>query len=242
MREVTALTATMSRVTLRGAELAELEVAEPAASVRLLVPDTSGALELPQWNGNEFLRADGSRARIRTLTPVVLRRGEAAAELDLDVVLHDDSPLGDWVRSASPGEPTAVSGVGSGYPVDPDATDYLLLGDESAAPAVATLLEALPAHVSVQVHLERREVAEQVPLPEHPGATVHWSVQPAGAAPGATLVDAAAAAPLEAGTRIWAAGEAAAVQRVRKLLFDERAVPRSHAVVRGYWKAGRAGT
>jgi NADPH-dependent ferric siderophore reductase len=41
--------------------------------------------------------------------------------------------------------------------------------------------------------------------------------------------------------RVWAAGEAAAMQRIRRHLFDERDVPRRHAVVRGYWKAGRAG-
>ena len=41
---------------------------------------------------------------------------------------------------------------------------------------------------------------------------------------------------------MWAAGEAAAVQRIRKLLFDERGVPRSQATIRGYWKVGRDGT
>ena len=35
------------------------------------------------------------------------------------------------------------------------------------------------------------------------------------------------------------AGEAAAVQRIRHHLFDERGLSRSHAVVRGYWKHGR---
>jgi NADPH-dependent ferric siderophore reductase len=38
---------------------------------------------------------------------------------------------------------------------------------------------------------------------------------------------------------VWAAGEAAAMQRLRRHLFDERGVPRSAAVVRGYWKRGR---
>ena len=38
------------------------------------------------------------------------------------------------------------------------------------------------------------------------------------------------------------AGEAAAVQRIRKHLFDERDLPRSHCTVRGYWKHGRAGS
>jgi NADPH-dependent ferric siderophore reductase len=46
---------------------------------------------------------------------------------------------------------------------------------------------------------------------------------------------------LGAEARVWAAGEAAAMQRIRRHLFEERELPRRHAVVRGYWKAGRAG-
>lgn len=42
-------------------------------------------------------------------------------------------------------------------------------------------------------------------------------------------------------TRVWVAGEAAAVQRIRRHLFEERALPRSQATVRGYWKYGRSG-
>jgi NADPH-dependent ferric siderophore reductase len=32
------------------------------------------------------------------------------------------------------------------------------------------------------------------------------------------------------------------VQAVRAVLFDERSLPRSRAIVRGYWKLGRSAT
>jgi NADPH-dependent ferric siderophore reductase len=73
------------------------------------------------------------------------------------------------------------------------------------------------------------------------GVTVAWYDLPEGAAPGDALVAAVKAAELVAGERVWAAGEAAAVQRLRKHLFGERGLPRAHAHVRGYWKDGRAG-
>jgi NADPH-dependent ferric siderophore reductase len=38
---------------------------------------------------------------------------------------------------------------------------------------------------------------------------------------------------------VWAAGEAAAMQRIRKYLFREIDFPRSDAHVRGYWKRGK---
>jgi NADPH-dependent ferric siderophore reductase len=232
----------MLRVTLVGAELVGLERGDPGSSVRLLLPRDDGTFELPTWHGNEFLWSDGVRARIRTLTPLAVRDDGTDAELDVDVVLHDDAPLTRWARGATPGDEAAVSGTGSGYVIDPSATRFVLLGDESAAPAVATLLEALPSTAQVQVHLERRATAEPVTLPDHPGATVAWSVLPDGAPPGDTLVAAATSVELDGSTRVWAAGEAAAVQRLRKLLFDQRGVHRSHATIRGYWKAGREGT
>ena len=40
---------------------------------------------------------------------------------------------------------------------------------------------------------------------------------------------------------VWAAGEAAAVQRIRRYLFDERRDARDRTTVRGYWKHGRGG-
>ena len=43
-------------------------------------------------------------------------------------------------------------------------------------------------------------------------------------------------------TRVWAAGEAAAMQRIRRHLFEARDVPRPRTTIRGYWKFGRAGT
>lgn len=237
-----ARTASMVRLTLAGPDLVGLEQGGPGASVRLLLPREDGRLELPTWNGNEFLWEDGSRARIRTLTPLAVRDAGDAAELDLDVVLHDDSPLTRWARGVAAGDPVAVSGTGSGYEILPDDSDYVLLGDESAIPAITTLLEALPATAEVVVYVERRSTAEAVLLPDHPGATVTWSVLPDAAPPGDTLVAVASMVELGGSTRIWAAGEAASVQRIRKVLFARRGVPRDRATVRGYWKVGRAGT
>lgn len=237
-----ARSSSMVRVTLAGEELVGLERGEPGSSVRLLLPRDDGSFELPTWHGNEFLWSDGVRARIRTLTPLAVRDDGRSAELDVDVVLHDDAPLTRWAVAAVSGGPAAVSGTGSGYEIDPEVTSYVFFGDESAVPAICTILAELPASATAVVHLERRAAAEPVELPEHAGASVSWSVLPDGATPGDTLVAAARDVAPDVGTRVWAAGEAAAVQRIRKLMFDERGVPRSHATIRGYWKAGREGT
>jgi NADPH-dependent ferric siderophore reductase len=155
--------------------------------------------------------------------------------------MHEGGAAPAWARAAQPGDRAAISGPARGYPVDPDAAGFVLAGDESAIPAIGQLLEVLPADKPVHVIVEVADPAARLDLPEHPAATVEWRDLPAGAPPGDTLVAAVTAAELAAGTRIWAAGEAAAMQRIRRHVLDERQLPRSETWIRGYWKAGRAG-
>lgn len=238
--------ARLVRVTLAGAELAGFDLGLPAASVRLLVPplvgpaeDLSGTVVLPEWNGNEFLYADGARPAIRTLTPV--RFDADALELDVEIVRHGAGPLSTWAATARPGAHVAVAGTGRGYPIDPAARDIVLAGDESALPAIAVLLGALPPDASVRVIIEIADPVARIDLPDHPGLTEQWALGTAGAPPGDALVAAVVAAELGPDVRVWAAGEAAAMWRIRKHLFEGLGLPRSHAVVRGYWKVGRGG-
>jgi NADPH-dependent ferric siderophore reductase len=230
----------MVRVTFGGIDLAHLAPEHPAASVRLLLPSPGAhALVTPSWNGNEFLLPDGRRPTIRTFTP---RRVDAGSdELDLEIVIHGDGASSAWAESARPGAMAAVSGPGRGYVIDPDASAFLLAGDETAIPAISQLLESLPAETPVRVDIEVAAPEGRLALPGHPSATVGWRDLPKGAEPGAALVAAVNGAELADDVRVWVAGEAAAVQRIRRHLFENRGLSRHHATVRGYWKHGRAG-
>ncbi len=240
VRRVAPLTGRLMRVTLTGAGVADVAGQSPGASVRLLLP-SPGADEVvtPIWNGNEFLLPDGRRPAIRTFTP---RQVDAAAEeLDIDIVLHGSGVASAWAAEARPGVPAAVSGPGRGYTIDPEAPAFLLGGDESAIPAISQLLEVLPRATPVTVYIEVAVRNARLPLPPHPNAAVVWCDLAPGAAPGDALVAAVRASDLVAGTKVWVAGEAAGVQRIRRHLFDERGLPRAQATVRGYWKHGRVG-
>ncbi len=240
VRRVEHVTRRLVRVTVAGSELVGFTVEQPAASVRLLLP-SPGADELviPAWNGNEFLLADGQRPTIRTLTP---RRADAAnGELDVEIVVHGGGAASAWATAAEPGAPVAVSGPGRGYVIDRDAPGFLLAGDETAIPAIVQLLGALPAGTPVQVHIEVAEPRARLALPDRARATVAWHDMRPGSPPGDTLLAAVRDADLPHGMRVWVAGEAAGVQRIRRHLFEERRLPRSQATVRGYWKQGRSG-
>jgi NADPH-dependent ferric siderophore reductase len=225
----------LMHVTFAGPELVGLEPGLPAASVRLLLPDAGpGDVVFPTWNGNEFLAADGSRPPLRTLTP--LRLDAASDELDVDVVLHGEGALSDWAEAVTVGGRVAVSGTGRGYEIDAAASRFVLAGDESALPAIGTLLPALPATAAVVVLAAVRHPEARIDLPPHPAATVEWLVGPE---PGRALLAAVTEAEIDDGTRLWVAAEAEDVQRIRRHLFEARGVPRRHGTVRGYWKRGR---
>lgn len=237
VRAVEERSARLRRITIGGIELAGLPAAGPAASVRLLLPHR-GELVLPEWDGNEHRHADGSRPALRTLTP--RRIDPDAGEVDVDIVLHGAGVMAGWAAGASAGDPVALAGTGRGYDVEPGAPQ-LLAGDESALPAIETILDALPTGATGTAHIEVGHPSAVIEVAGPAGVGVRWHVKSAGAPPGDALVGAVAAETIDPSTRVWAAGEAAAVQRIRRHLFDGLGLDRARCTVRGYWKHGRAG-
>lgn len=232
------LTPHLRRVVLGGPELAGFPPPMPAASIRLLLPaDDSHTIVMPTWTGNQFELPDGRRAPIRTMTPRLVDM--ARQELTIDVALHERGKVSDWARRAEPGVIAAISGPARGVELAADTTSLLLAGDETALPAISQLLEVVPGHIAMTVHVEVSAPSARLTLPDRAATTVDWHVTASDATPGdgfAAAVEATADLPDE----LWIAGEAAAVQRVRKHLYDDRGIPRSRVSAHGYWKHGRS--
>ena len=231
------VTPRLLRLTFEGTAIDEM-VVEPAASVRLLVPSPgAGELVLPTWNGNEFLLPGEVRPALRTFTPL---SAGATDRLDLEIVRHPGGVVSQWAEQAAVGAPAALSGPGRGADFG-EATVFHLLGDETAVPAISQLLDMLAHSATIQVHAEVDHESAIQDLPEHPGCSIEWFVREPTTPPGARLVAAAAALGELAPTcHVWAAGEAASMQAIRKHLFNERGLDRAQATVRGYWKPERA--
>jgi NADPH-dependent ferric siderophore reductase len=113
----------------------------------------------------------------------------------------------------------------------------ILGGDETALAAISQIIEVLPEHIEVAAHLETATALARPALPSHPRLRVSWLTSTE--VPGQAVADALGHAEFPDGTRLWAAGEAAAMQRLRQRLFQGLALPRSQATIRGYWKHGR---
>ena len=81
----------------------------------------------------------------------------AERRLTLDFVVHGDvGYAGRWASQASPGDRLQILGPSGGYAPDPDADWHLMVGDESALPAIAASLERVPAGRTVLARRETR--------------------------------------------------------------------------------------
>jgi NADPH-dependent ferric siderophore reductase len=227
---VEVLSPAMRRITLTGAELEGFAPAGPASYIKLIFPEpgqTQPTRPLP----------DGPRAvSMRTYTPLALRPD--ALEVDVDFVLHGEGPASTWAAQATVGQVLFLMGPGPGYALDTEATRHLLIADDSALPAVETILAALPAGASARVLLEVISADEQRPLHSAAELDVTWlprgnNHRDAGLPLEKALRE---GGPIRADTRIYLACEAAAMRRIRQLLTEELGVDRSRIVGRGYWK------
>lgn len=165
-----------------------------------------------------------------------------ARELAIDFVVHGDEGLaGPWAAAAQPGETLIFTGPGGGYNPNPDADWYLFAGDESALPAIAASLEALPADATGLAFLEVDSAADIQPLTAPAGVQVTW-LQRNGVPAGSSdlLVSAVAAAEWPSGTvDVFAHGERGYMKALRDVFYAQRGLDRKQVSLSGYWALGR---
>ncbi|HEX3785610.1 MAG TPA: siderophore-interacting protein [Pseudonocardiaceae bacterium] len=114
----------------------------------------------------------------------------------------------------------------------------LLTADETALPAVESILAWLPAGLSARVWIEVASAQDIRGLPTRADARITWLVRE-GRPSGALTLGAIARAELPAGTPYaWIAGEAGEVRELRRHLVGERGVDRGAVTFTGYWRRG----
>ncbi|MGW1283758.1 siderophore-interacting protein [Streptomyces sp. NPDC002586] len=158
-------------------------------------------------------------------------------ELTLDFVVHGDEGLaGPWAARVQPGETVRFIGPGGAYAPDPAADWHLLAGDESALPAIARSLEALPAGARAHAFVEVAGPEEEQKIDSDVEVVwLHRGDRPVGAA----LVEAVRALEFPSGrVHAFVHGEASWVKELRRLLRVERDIPREDLSISGYWRLG----
>ncbi len=177
---------------------------------------------------------------VRTYT--ALHPDLEAGTLDIDFVVHgDEGVAGPWARAAEPGDILLVNGPGGAYRPDPDADWHLLVGDDSAIPAVTAALEALPADAVVEVVVLVDSPAHEPLLPLPPRGSVAF-VHRNGSDADGRLAEAVRAVEWHDGrVHAFVHGEAGEVMHgIRPYLRGERGLGREQLSISGYWRRGRS--
>jgi NADPH-dependent ferric siderophore reductase len=241
IKRVNDITPHMRRITVTGEELAGFSTQGVAGHVRVLLPAPGqDSPALPVWGPEGPVYPEGvPRPTSRAYTP--RRWDPETLELDIDFVLHgDNGPASAWAARAKPGDKLVVVAPRRAFQPDASADWHLIVGDESALPAIATILEVLPASTWAIVYVEVSDAAEEQPLPSAARTEVHW-VHRRGTAPGEKLERAVRAVSFPQGSgRAWVAGEAQVMRNLRKHLLVDRGMDRAALNTQGYWKLGTA--
>lgn len=170
----------------------------------------------------------------------VRRWDEARRELTLDIASHGDvGHAGRWASHARPGDRLQLRGPAGDYRPHADADSYLLVGDESALPAIAASAEAVPPGRPVTVVAEVEDAAGELALTSPGDLTVRWVHRAGRHDLEDLLADAVAALPRPVGVvSAFVHGEAEATRAVRRVLLDRDVVDPARLSCSPYWRRG----
>jgi len=275
------LSPSMVRFVFTGEDVAGMAFPGPDQRIKMFFPEQAGQRpELPR--GPDWIAAfraldDASKPAMRTYTIRALRAD--VAEVDIDFAVHGSiGPASRWALEAKEGNPMVLFAPDAraehdsrGYEWHPpqDVDRVLIVADESALPAVASILDhitASPSRPRIEALIEVPTEADRLPLAALEGLSVRWLPRDHAYDYGQRLLEALRDVPLprhgadaavtdidvdndilweqasggDGAFYAWIAGEAAAVLDIRRHLVNERGVDRKAMNLMGYWRKGRS--
>ncbi|VTU23743.1 NADPH-dependent ferric-chelate reductase [Variovorax sp. SRS16] len=243
VRTVQRLTPHLIRITLGGEALDGFTSPGFDDHAKLFFPDPqTGALTLPTAGPGGPVWPEGAKPTMRDYTP---RRHDAAAgTLEIDFALHDAGPATQWAERARPGDVLGVGGPRGSFIVPTEFDWHLLIGDDTALPAIWRRLAELPAGARAVVIAEVDGEADELAFESAAGIDLQW-VHRRGAEPGTgtLLLDALRKKTLPEGDfHAWVACESAAAKALRAHLVGERGAHPKWVRASGYWRRGAVAT
>lgn len=179
-----------------------------------------------------------SKPAFRDYTP---RHYDAATnQLKIEIVLHGEGPGSQWAAQAAVGQIVGIGGP-KGSVIIPDDFEWnLLVGDETAIPAIARRLEELGSGSKATVVIEVANPQEVRTFETFAQVDLTWVYRETQTE---TLLDAIRRTQFPTGDcYAWAAGETDMIRAIRRHLIEERGLAKEWMKTAGYWKQGAAGT
>ncbi|MDJ0381642.1 siderophore-interacting protein [Streptomyces sp. G-G2] len=234
------LSAHMVRVVLGGEGLAaRFTVGEFTDHYVKVLFAPEGAVYSEPWDLEEIRASQPRELWPRQRAYTVRAWDPAHEELTIDFVVHgDEGVAGPWAMRAQPGETVRFLGPGGAYGPDPAADWHLLVGDESALPAIGTTMEQMPVGAEVIALVEVAGPDEEQKIATPDGIVpiwIHRGDRPVGEA----LVQAVTSLQFPEGeVHAFVHGEAGFVKELRRHLRNERGIPAKRLSISGYWRLG----
>jgi len=220
VESVTRLSPHMLRVTFTSPELHDFVSASFDDHIKLFFPVPEGMPAMRDFTPRSFDNKAGS--------------------LVVDFALHESGPATLWAAAAKPGD-TLQTGGPRGSTVVPDDFDWvLLIGDDTALPAIGRRIEeARPGSVVASFVITTDGTAHR--LDTQASWTPHWLTRHAGFDDAELLHAALADHSLPDGDGfVWIAAEASVARHLRGYMVEQRGHPRAWTKAAGCWKHGVA--
>ncbi len=234
------VTPRLVRVTFGGEHLTDFCSPGFDDHVKVFVPPKGEAFDsLPPLGpeGPMFKAGAPSPAR-RDYTPH--HHDPAALTMQVDFVLHGEGPAAAWARRARAGDKVIVGGPRSSFLVGVGFDWHLLMGDDTALPAIRRRLAELPAGSRAVVFAEVERPGDAEPFASDATVETYWVYRSRGDGGSACLLDALAGVRLPEGDYYaWIACESSDAKAIRKALL-ERGADRRSLKAAGYWRRGSA--
>ncbi len=179
--------------------------------------------------------ADGRRrSDRRTFTP---RWFDDQGSMTVDFVLHGSGPASTWANRAMIGDVIWAGPTRGGYDVPPAGSTVVLIGDDTAIPAIGTIIEALDDSVRVTAIIEVIDGTDEREVTAERLIDPIWIHR--GSDPGQTGVVTAnliGALEVPGDSYWWIAGEREAVRSLRDTIQESKAVPKERLSINAHWR------
>ena len=193
------------RVTFTGPDLNAFGTDGLDQRIKLVLPTASGRAPVAaDFDGESWYQAwrelpDEDRCPLRTYTVRAVRPDAGLGEVDVDFVLHGDGhgehtgPASRWVAGVQVGTECLLIGPNGRYDGPPSgiewappagATTFVLAGDETAAPAITSILESLAPGTRAHAFIEVPCDSDVLPVALPDGVRLTWLPRSGAGVPG----------------------------------------------------------
>ena len=222
VESVVDVTPGMCRITLTGNDLADFISLAPDDHIKIFVPAADGGEERRDYTPRRYDNAE------RTLT--------------IDFALHEAGPVTRWAIDARAGDRLEIGGPRGSAVVSKMVKRWLLIGDETALPAIGRRIEESGAGTVITAVAAVTGPLEEQAFETSAELHVRWAHRPLSQATDATaLLKLLSTVDIQPETFIWVAAEASVTRDIRAHLL-ERGCPLSWIKASGYWVFGKADT